>query len=383
MVRKVLTKTAAIMLAATVAAGIAGPLPISAKQPSSKQAARYIQPDCWNQEELKAYQFDSMREIDNLEDTGITHYYKADFKPKDGFVKVTIVDPGVFVVDGWDDYISLYDKNKKKISSQVKELEGYRELSADYYVRANAGDVFYIKFSKEKFEKLLTIGVIKDSFSAMKKDDICFQSGTGNVTYHPFTVKKRAEIDTEIIANDKEKGSIQTTLEQYVNGKWIKIGNAEQIKAGKDKFFIYGLAKGKYRFVLNVPQGQMAVVYYDQDKWSKNVAYTKSKAKVIKNYDQVDNIYTQNETAARWYKIKVGSNKEKNKIKFSKYTSFGEYQFKLYKQGKKKAMKTIKLTTNYDKADKTITLPKKRGTYYIKISKLTKKTNGVYFINRN
>lgn len=80
MVRKVLTKVAAIMLVATVAAGIAGPLSISAKQPSSKQTARYIQPDCWNQEELKAYQFDSMREIHELEDTGITHYYKADNK---------------------------------------------------------------------------------------------------------------------------------------------------------------------------------------------------------------------------------------------------------------------------------------------------------------
>ena len=48
------------------------------------------------------------------------------------------------------------------------------------------------------------------------------------------------------------------------------------------------------------------------------------------------------------------------------------------KKGKKKAIKTIKVTGNANA--KIAKMPKKKGTYYIRISKLTKKTNGTYEI---
>ena len=41
-------------------------------------------------------------------------------------------------------------------------------------------------------------------------------------------------------------------------------------------------------------------------------------------------------------------------------------------------IKTIKVTGNANA--KTAKMPKKKGTYYIRISKLTKKTNGTYEI---
>lgn len=47
-------------------------------------------------------------------------------------------------------------------------------------------------------------------------------------------------------------------------------------------------------------------------------------------------------------------------------------------KGKEKAIKTIKVTGNANA--KTAKMPKKKGTYYIRISKLTKKTNGTYEI---
>lgn len=47
-------------------------------------------------------------------------------------------------------------------------------------------------------------------------------------------------------------------------------------------------------------------------------------------------------------------------------------------KGKEKAIKTIKVTGNANA--KIAKMPKKKGTYYIRISKLTKKTNGTYEI---
>ena len=55
-----------------------------------------------------------------------------------------------------------------------------------------------------------------------------------------------------------------------------------------------------------------------------------------------------------------------------------EQEVELTEKGKKKAIKTIKVTGNANA--KIAKMPKKKGTYYIRISKLTKKTNGTYEI---
>lgn len=75
----------------------------------------------------------------------------------------------MFVISGNSDDITLYNSAKKKISSTVGELEDYGDADADYYVQAKAGDVFYVKMKDSKEERMLTLGVIKDSFSSMKK----------------------------------------------------------------------------------------------------------------------------------------------------------------------------------------------------------------------
>ena len=59
----------------------------------------------------------------------------------------------------------------------------------------------------------------------------------------------------------------------------------------------------------------------------------------------------------------------------------GGYKFTIYKKGQKKPVKTVKATKKLGWV--RIKLPKKTGTYYIKISKLTKKTSGLYRIEPN
>ena len=212
----------------------------------------------------------------------------------------------------------------------------------------------------------------------MKKHDMCYQAGTGSVTYHPFSVSDRSFVETSIGSNHKTKKDAQVSLEQYSNGTWKKIGNTITIKAGKEQSFCNGLAKGKYRIALKVPKDQLMTVYFDKEKRSKNVAYKRSKAKMIKYNQQKDNIYTQNETAARWYKFVLKSKKETNAVMFSKDTAVGGYQFTIYKNGSKKALKTIKITKNSDEKEVYLS---GQGTYYIKVSKLTKQTNGMYYID--
>ena len=46
----------------------------------------------------------------------------------------------------------------------------------------------------------------------------------------------------------------------------------------------------------------------------------------------------------------------------------------------KKPIKTVKTSVKH--LDKTVKLPKKKGMYYVKVSKRTKKTNGYYEIKK-
>ena len=58
----------------------------------------------------------------------------------------------------------------------------------------------------------------------------------------------------------------------------------------------------------------------------------------------------------------------------------GGFKFTIYQKGKKKSVKRLKVSGKRYDATKIVKLPKKKGTYYIKVSKLTKKTNGYYEI---
>lgn len=94
------------------------------------------------------------------------------------------------------------------------------------------------------------------------------------------------------------------------------------------------------------PTTQLNAVSYTSSSKSKKVAYKKSKAKKIKLDGQTSNIYTTGEKTSRWYKISITSTKKKRILNLGKNTVSGGYKFTIYKKGKKKAIKTIKVTGN-------------------------------------
>ena len=270
--------------------------------------------------------------------------------------------------------INLYDSTKEKVLAQTTS-----DGDLEYGRLAKAGEVFYLQMP-EKIDKIfVTTGVIKDGFGSMKASDTYYESGTGSTTYHPFSIKKRSAVEFNISAIDRNSEITYAHIEKKENGQWKRIDDTVKIKpASYDDDFVHGLTKGEYRLAIKAPTTQLNAVSYTSSSKSKKVAYKKSKAKKIKLDGQTSNIYTTGEKTSRWYKISITSTKKKRILNLGKNTVSGGYKFTIYKKGKKKAIKTIKVTGNANA--KIAKMPKKKGTYYIRISKLTKKTNGTYEI---
>lgn len=377
MIKKIVKRVGTILLAFCLSIGMSCP-PVSAAVQIDQvsKSARYVQPEEWNKEELKAYQFDSQDDYEKYILTGGLHLYNNKYKGKDGWVKIKIVDPGIFLVtvsSEEDAKIPLYNASKTKVLA--KDVTKDDEI-AGYVKEVQAGDEFYIKLPSKIKKEVITVAVIKDGFTSMEEQNEYLEAGKGTTSYHSFSLKKRSETVLNVFSQYKNEGKVSAKIEKYVNGKWTKIGYTANVQNRSKDDMVYGLDAGKYRVGLTIPKGQIVRVTYDKYSRTKKFAYKKSQAKNLK-YDE-DNIYTQDEKAARWYKVSVKTTKHKSRIWLAKDSVGGGFKFSVYQKGKKKAIKIVKVKKN-EKYTK-ITLPKKKGTYYVKVSKLTKKTNGTYMV---
>lgn len=337
----------------------------------SKSKVRKAEPEEWNRSEIKAYRFDTAYNAMEYLMTGGIKYYSANFFKAPKKVKITIVEDGVFFLSADQDAqepIAIYDKNLKFIGNMSEE-----------FVRVNgkAGDSYYLEFSKNSKEALLMCYVLKDNFSTLKDDDIMLQKGEGKTTYHTFRLKKRsyALIGWESLTEDG--GNFTAHIEKREKGKWISIGKKYHLISQDDEIGIYGLREGKYRLVLNGETDQACTVKYMHIPVKKNASYRKSKAKNIKIGTEKENIYTTGERASRWYKMTVNSTKKQRKIKVTGESDNGKFKFTIYRSGRKKPVKIKKISSGKTYTYKT---PKKKATYYVKVSKIGRRTNGYFDI---
>lgn len=377
MVRKVMKKAAVILLAASIGIGMNTPQVFAAvSEDQVTRSARYIEPEEWNRTEIMAYQFDSETDFENYALSGGMHLYNKNYKGEGRWVKIKVLDPGILnvqVTSEGEEKIPLYDASKKKVLTK----DAADEYDEDGYVKqVQAGDEFYVKLPQKISKVVILAGVYKDGFTSMTQKETYYTAGKGTKTYHTFKVTKRAAIEFNIWSAYKKDENISAAVEKYADGKWTKVGYTAKVKskAGKDEYVGYGLQKGKYRLALTIPKGQIIAAFYTQLGMTKDASYKKSKAKNVK--DIREDIYTEEESAPRWYKVNVKSTKKKRQLWFAKESTGGGFKFVIYKKGQKKAIKTVKVT----KDGYSIATLKKKGTYYIKVSKLTKKTNGRYVI---
>lgn len=364
----------AICLGVSIIASVTNVQASTEKEELLKKASRNIEPDEWNKEEIKAYQFDSEEKIMKYMLTGGMKYYNKKFQAEDHMIKVVIEDEGIFFLDSdceSKSKIILYDAEKKIIS---RDAESYV-----HPVKVKKGEIFYIKLPSDMKEAVIQVYLWKPDFSNLKDGKEYYQTGTGKETYHNFTVKKRSLADISIYPVSSKGGTIYAHIQKNEKGKWKTIGKkvsvSQKSKYGKDCY--YGLAPGSYRFVLKSAPVQTANIEYFRRTIKKKVVYKRSKAKNIKFDDFGSNIYTTNEKAARWYKVSVTSTKKSECLRFYRDAQSGGFKFTIYKKGQKKAWKTKDVKSS---KGRTVQLPKKRGTYYIKVSKIGKKTNGAYAV---
>lgn len=374
---RILKKTAVMIMAAAIGVSMnyQGAAVFAGTNNNITKQARYVEPEEWNRTEIKAYQFDSTDKFENYLLTGGAHLYNKNFKQSDRMVKITVEDPGYFVISADTDgdgsqKVKLYDSTKKEVLAQTTS-----DGDLEYGRLAKTGETFYIQLPAKIDKIIITSGVIKDEFGSMKASDTYYESGTGAATYHPFSISKRSAVEFNISAINRKGGETYAYIEKKEKGVWKRLDNTVKIEpASYDDDFIHGLQKGEYRLLIKAPKTQLNAVSFTKSSKSKNVAYKKSKAINVKS--SLQNVYTTEEHTARWYKVAVSSTKKRTGVLLSKYSVGGGFQFKVYQKGK--VIKTVKVKKDED--GKYVTLPKKKGTYYIKVSKLTDKTTGVYEI---
>lgn len=344
------------------------------KKVTMKKAARKTEPAEWNKTDVKVYKFGNAGDALYYMMTGGIKYYNRNYFKNPEKIKITPVESGsLFLVIAGDNEQAgaIYDADQKLI----------KKVSLTY-VKADvkAGETYYVDFPRNCKEGLLTAYVLENECKGLVKDDLNMQKGEGKETYHTFKLTKRGYAGFLVASLVENGGKTSYKIQKSEKGKWVTIGRTKTFSAMSTKesdiTAAYGLAKGTYRLVLNASKEQLNTVVYERKYYSKKVAYKKSKAKKL----NAKEVYTTNERAARWYKTEVTSTKKQKKLKISTAADQGGFKFTIYQSGKKKQIKTVKTSVKH--LDKTVKLPKKKGTYYVKVSKVTKKTNGYYEIKK-
>lgn len=344
------------------------------KKVTMKKAARKTEPAEWNKTDVKVYKFGNAEDALYYMMTGGIKYYNRNYFKNPEKIKITPVESGsLFLVIAGDNEQAgaIYDADQKLI----------QKVSLTY-VKADvkAGETYYVDFPRNCKEGLLTAYVLENECKGLVKDDLNMQKGEGKETYHTFKLTKRGYASFLVASLVENVGKTSYKIQKSEKGKWVTIGRTKTFSAMSTKesdiTAAYGLAKGTYRLVLNASKEQLNTVVYERKYYSKKVAYKKSKAKKL----NAKEVYTTNERAARWYKTEVTSTKKQKKLKISTAADQGGFKFTIYQSGKKNPIKTVKTSVKH--LDKTVKLPKKKGTYYVKVSKVTKKTNGYYEIKK-
>ena len=389
MMKKTRGKLLSILMAATISATMLLPqAKVSAsedaaakvqqayfpKKVTMKKAARKTEPAEWNKTDVKVYKFGNAEDALYYMMTGGIKYYNRNYFKNPEKIKITPVESGsLFLVIAGDNEQAgaIYDADQKLI----------KKVSLTY-VKADvkAGETYYVDFPRNCKEGLLTAYVLENECKGLVKDDLNMQKGEGKETYHTFKLTKRGYASFLVASLVENVGKTSYKIQKSEKGKWVTIGRTKTFSAMSTKesdiTAAYGLAKGTYRLVLNASKEQLNTVVYERKYYSKKVAYKKSKAKKL----NAKEVYTTNERAARWYKTEVTSTKKQKKLKISTAADQGGFKFTIYQSGKKNPIKTVKTSVKH--LDKTVKLPKKKGTYYVKVSKVTKKTNGYYEIKK-
>lgn len=273
-----------------------------------------------------------------------------------------------FVDSQLNDYqnatLTLYNTSGKQIA-QVKNKNGIfliRKLSKGTYIltiRSNNATgfsaVYPYYFTSEN------IGISTSSK---------FIVGNGSNIVQTFSISGRRQV--WIDADSTGKAYIQ----KYSNNTWKRVSYDKKF-VGTSKNLArayYALSSGKYRLIMKPTDGALVEFAYGNKKYTGKYATKKSKAKSISRKKSKTNVLTASDAKnkSHYYKIKV-TKKRNSRIDVTTWQNSGKIRVTISGKGVK--TKTVNYTSS--KAVK-YTAKLKKGTYYIRITKMTKNTSGAY-----
>lgn len=196
--------------------------------------------------------------------------------------------------------------------------------------------------------------------------------GNGDYIAQTFSISGRRQvwIDADSTGN--------AYIQKYSNNKWQRVSYDKKFVGTSKKLAraYYALSPGKYCLRMKPKDGTLVEFAYGSKKYTGKYATKKSKAQTVSRKKSKTNVLTASDAKnkSHYYKIKV-SKKRSSRIDVTTWQNAGKIRVTIYGKGLK--TKTVNYTGT--KAVKyTATL--KKGTYYIRITKMTKNTSGRYTV---
>lgn len=324
--------------------------------------------------------------------------YSYDSSMQNQFITLTMKESGIFYYYASEE-VKLYDADKKEVNNckQVKK-----------------GDVLYLK-TPEKITGTFKIhnAFVCPELTALKLGEDINENyfmANGTVQYLPFIKKTNGGVIVRIVDLNLVTAPDMKIEVQKKNGfKWTSVSKQISVKKGK-KFDLYthmngttakdiqfALKKGEYRLKIMAKAGcvsQIAAYESDYQHLAKN-SYGKTKKKAVNLYKTDSDIesnddyyrfgyyFNEDKVNTRWYRFSKTDKKQGTLTIYNNMLSSGSFKALIYKKGKKKAVKTYYFDTKHMKdtsSDCKIVKYKlkAKGTYYVKISRTSKKAIGQY-----
>lgn len=267
----------------------------------------------------------------------------------------------------------------KKIA--VSNSIAYLPKAATYYIKIDKSQISQTE--DNRFAIVLGHVSGENRVIKNKSDVIASSAGTSSPVYFKVTVKKTTKLTLGVYSDLKGTAAL-------CNGKKVPITHETSISKNGG-VHVYVVSKGSYYFKVKCSKGLFSVTA-DLATVSNGSGTSKAKAGTLKINGSAKNIllYTAAPSSRGYYlkfynpkkqkiNMYVTSSFSSGKVKLdfidTKHTDFGKAASITSGVNQKRVYRTF-IGKN---SDKVKTLPK--GTYYIRIQKLDKKTSGIIQVN--
>ncbi len=219
--------------------------------------------------------------------------------------------------------------------------------------------------------------------------EVYLSEGKGKYVYYPFTIQKKSLVALDADPMFLGGGDrVYCKVQKKIKGKWKDIVSVRSKRASGGQLGImapYGLSKGRYRLGIKAQKGQITRFALVRTAAGAKNPTKKSRAAVLDKGKEKDGVFMWEDKKAHWYKVVKSRKNRVKKLQMKVSAATDKINYTIYKKGISKPVKKVGIRGRerplqfIEYKSKTYVL-KDNGTYYIKVGKANKKTNGAYKI---